>query len=444
MKMKNKVMHGTSMSEIKFYYYIKKIFPQAIHRYKFVKELNFEQKLSKSFEIDIYIPDLKIGIEYDGVFYHKKSITQKRDKIKGELLKSKNIKLIRIREVGLKIISENNFFYNSNKESFKKCIISIFNFIKKECKLNNDIINSIDKLKNHTFDDDIELIRNFHNKIKLNNSLLIKKPKLANQWHPYKNNNLKPEHVTIGSTVNVWWVCENNHEWLIDVNSRNKGFGCPYCSNQKACEDNCLKTINPKLAKEWSYKKNKLTPEDVVPGSNIKVWWICENNHEWKSDINSRNKGSGCPYCSGHKLHKDNSLAAVNTELSKEWHPTKNDDKTPEYVFPNSRTDKAWWQCSKNKEHVWESKIRDRHQQKQGCPYCAGKKISKENSLANSAPELSKQWHPTKNGDLTPKSVTRSSGKMVWWQCSSCNHEWEAFVNNRVRSSGKCSNCKKK
>ena len=32
-------------------------------------------------------------------------------------------------------------------------------------------------------------------------------------------------------------------------------------------------------------------------------------------------------------------------------------------------------------------------------------------------PELSKEWHPTKNGQLTPFLCTKRSNKNVWWQC---------------------------
>jgi len=41
-----------------------------------------------------------------------------------------------------------------------------------------------------------------------------------------------------------------------------------------------------------------------------------------------------------------------------------------------------------------------------------------------------------------PNQVTKSSGKRVWWKCSNCNYEWEANINNRIRTSGKCPNCK--
>ena len=32
-------------------------------------------------------------------------------------------------------------------------------------------------------------------------------------------------------------------------------------------------------------------------------------------------------------------------------------------------------------------------------------------------PDLVKEWHPTKNGDLTPNDFTHGSGKKVWWLC---------------------------
>jgi len=30
-------------------------------------------------------------------------------------------------------------------------------------------------------------------------------------------------------------------------------------------------------------------------------------------------------------------------------------------------------------------------------------------------PELAKEWHPTKNGDLKPTDVTKGYDKKAWW-----------------------------
>ena len=40
---------------------------------------------------------------------------------------------------------------------------------------------------------------------------------------------------------------------------------------------------------------------------------------------------------------------------------------------------------------------------------------------------MSQEWHPTKNGILTPKKVTRGSGKKVWWLCP-MGHEYQATL----------------
>ena len=46
-----------------------------------------------------------------------------------------------------------------------------------------------------------------------------------------------------------------------------------------------------------------------------------------------------------------------------------------------------------------------------------------ENNLFNANPNLSKEWHPTKNGTRTPYDVTPNSSLKVWWKgsCGSSN-----------------------
>ena len=61
---------------------------------------------------------------------------------------------------------------------------------------------------------------------------------------------------------------------------------------------------NPTLMAEWNWEKNNelsLDPNTLTLGSGKKVWWICDKGHEWQATISSRNRGNGCPYCSGRK-----------------------------------------------------------------------------------------------------------------------------------------------
>jgi len=76
---------------------------------------------------------------------------------------------------------------------------------------------------------------------------------------------------------------------------------------------------------------------------------------------------------------------------------------------------------------------------KQGCPYCSGKRVNHTNSLATTHPELAKEWHPTKNGDLKPQNVTSGSHKHVWW-LGHCGHEWDSKIYNR-KNGDKCPYC---
>lgn len=64
------------------------------------------------------------------------------------------------------------------------------------------------------------------------------------------------------------------------------------------------------------------------------------------------------------------------------------------------------------------------------------------NSLSTLNPELANQWHPTKNGSLTPLDFTPGSSKKVWWLCKKApDHEWESSIKNRTKGRG-CPMCR--
>ena len=138
------------------------------------------------------------------------------------------------------------------------------------------------------------------------NDLQTVNPTLAKEWNYEKNNGLTPADVMPNSKEKVWWKCSNGHEWQAVLYSRNNGTGCPYCAGKKVLKGyNDLQTVNPTLAKEWNYEKNNgLTPADVMPNSNKKVWWKCRQGHEWQAMVINRNKGRGCPECYREKRSK--------------------------------------------------------------------------------------------------------------------------------------------
>lgn len=263
-------------------------------------------------------------------------------------------------------------------------------------------------------------------KVCKDNCLLTVDPNLAKEWD-YDKNKTKPEEVTSGSTKKVWWKCKKGHEWAANVYDRSKGIGCPYCSNKKVCKDNCLSTTHPELIKEWS-NKNKLQPTEVTYGSARKAWWICKKGHEWKSSLNNRATGFGCPYCSGRKVCKDNCLSTTHPELAKEW-SNKNKIKPEEVTYGSKK--KIWWKCYRG--HEWKLSPNIRTSCGQNCPYCSNQRVCKDNCLATTHPNLLKEWS-NKNA-LKPTGIIAGSNKKVWWKCSA-GHEWEASPNKRKSGRG--------
>ena len=277
------------------------------------------------------------------------------------------------------------------------------------------------------------------------NDLASKFPEIAAQWHPTKNGDLTPDKVApFSSKQKVWWRCELGHDYLATILSRTAhNTGCPYCSGRKVLANfNDLATKDPMLATQWHQELNgNLTPEMVSPGSKQKVWWRCEKGHEWQTAVFTRSRqGAGCPVCANKKrIVGENNLATTHPELARQWHQELNDELAPEMISPGSNK-KVWWRCEKG--HEWQASVFTRSHQGAGCPVCTSNKtIAGENDLATTHPEIARQWHPTKNGDLTPDKVAPlSSKKKVWWRCE-LGHDYLATISSRTVGNTGCPYC---
>jgi hypothetical protein len=274
--------------------------------------------------------------------------------------------------------------------------------------------------------------------LSVSNSLVINFPELAAQWHPTKNGNWKVDDVKIGTQKGAWWKCSEgpDHEWITNVDMRTKqGTGCPYCAGKNASVTNSIASLHPHLIEEWHPTKNgEKTPKDFPAGSAHKVWWKCDKgpDHEWRTIIQTRTvRESGCPFCSHLKLSVTNSLQALNPEIASQWHPVKNGNLTPEDVVVGTKK-RVWWKCPEGPDHEWKGSIGERAGTTRNCPFCENLRVSKTNSLQTVNPSLAKEWHPTKNGDLTPNDLVSGSGKKVWWKCpEGPDHEWETTPSHR-------------
>jgi DNA-directed RNA polymerase subunit RPC12/RpoP len=289
----------------------------------------------------------------------------------------------------------------------------------------------------------------------LSTSLYHVNPEVASEWHPTKNGKLSPKEISPKSNKKVWWQCSiaDDHMWSATVAHRSNGTGCPYCSNRRISKTNSLNAKFPELASKWHPTKNgSIHPENIIPTYTGKVWWKCPKgeDHEWQRsptsiirniqdsyDVSSLN---ACPYCTGSVLGKANSIVELYPEIAKQWHPTRNGRLNP-YDFTHKSTKKIWWKCDKGDDHEWETSIYQRALGS-GCLVCSGHLRAKSTSLGNLFPQLAKQWHPIKNGDLTPFDIAPGSSTKVWWKCTEGeDHEWESSPNGR-RGCPVCANQK--
>ena len=418
--------YGTSFPEQALLFYVRKyIDTDAKSRFK-------ANLAGKTEELDIWIPSLRAGIEYDGEFFHAKRT--KKDREKDEAAARANIRLIRIIECRKNDAVNDRIFidvHKGRKENIERAISHVISTLAKR-----DIELDIDA--------DTPEIMSLYKKSIEERSLKVENPELAADWNYERNGRLKPENVSYGSTRKVWWKCPKGHEWIAAVNSRTNPklkSGCPYCSNKKALAGyNDLATVNPKLAAEWDSEKNgDLKPTNVTPGSCKKVWWKCPKcNSSYEASVANRSNGRGCPICCGKKIAVGiNDLAAANPSLAAEWDYARNGDLKPTNVTAGSHR-KVWWQGACG--HEWQASVANRGRGS-GCPYCGSRKVLVGyNDLATTNPEVAAEWDYDRNGDLIPENVMPKSGKKVWWKCSRCGNEWLTAVN--VRTAGHiCPHC---
>lgn len=212
-------------------------------------------------------------------------------------------------------------------------------------------------------------------------------PELKEQVHPHKNNGLKATDIIAFSGKKIWWVYPYDDpdtgkhfdfEWEATPASRINTRGCPFLSKQRIWTGfNDLKTKYPRIASEWNYKKNKKKPEDYMPNSREKVWWVYPHD----------------------------------------------DPETGEHF-----------------DFEWEARITNRVQDDSGCPFLSNNAVWKGfNDLASKRPDIAAEWDYEKNGKVLPDTITLFSNKKRWWICPKCGESW--YVSPAKRATGQECGC---
>ncbi len=200
-----------------------------------------------------------------------------------------------------------------------------------------------------------------------------------------------------------------------------------------------LNVARPDLAAQWDHDKNDgYGPEDFSHGSNVKVWWCCSVNkqHTWQANISNRTgeQGANCPHCYFESYGLD---LREYPQVLKFFDKSKNQDIDP-FKIPIGT--KIWWHCKKGIKHKWYSlfniAVVDAF-----CPFCRGRKAAPDNNITNFK-KLAREFHPTKNGCLDPKTVVPGSKQLIWWKCpKGDDHVFQMRPRDRSVRGSNCPYC---
>jgi hypothetical protein len=124
-----------------------------------------------------------------------------------------------------------------------------------------------------------------------------------------------------------------------------------------------------------------------------------------------------------------------------EWHALKNAGIKPEEI-PAGTGRHLWWKCPNGPDHEWHAQVRSRTVRGVRCPFCTHRLLATSESFASTHPDVTAEWHPTRNGDKKPDDFTYGSQFEAWWQCPTYKtHVYQARISSRTSMMSGCRKC---
>lgn len=229
------------------------------------------------------------------------------------------------------------------------------------------------------------------------------------------------------------------------------GWGCSCKRNPKTTTSGTKKTSGANLLKNsdnratawWDHERNDEVLWDKAKlKSRFDAWWKCPQGHSFIARVfDVTNKYFDCPTCSEIRHREwqqkladlEGKTIADIPDLLAAW----DEDIPPQNILIT--------------EHAFGSGYRFRcpegHRNTRqplswlqgGCSACKAAKTRANNvkaarnqpSFSRLTPEISSQWHPTKNGKLQLSDISPESRRVVWWKDPICGHEFQATPRER-------------
>lgn len=259
----------------------------------------------------------------------------------------------------------------------------------------------------------------------------------------WEKNDLDPTKLTKGSGRKIWLICDKcEHSFQAAVGHVTTGTWCPFCANQKLCEDDDCNTCfektlasHPRI-KLWS-KENTKSPRQITKNSQTKVLFVCECKHTFQASAANISKGQWCPYCSSppKRLCDDegcescfNNSFASNSK-AKRWSP-KN-ELLPRHLFKGAV--KAYFfdcECG----HTFKARLMNINKG-EWCPYCRpSPRLVCDDEKCQHCLKKSFASHPkavcwSEENKKTARQVLRSANSSFKFNCE-CGHTFEACLND--------------
>lgn len=434
---------STSLPEQSIFFYLKKLYPDAVNSYR--------PDWIKPSEIDIYLPSVNMGIEYDGEGFHT---SPSKDEAKDRLCENHGIRILHVREPKCPPLSDSSLVYirpRKSADQIDEMICEIVNIINLKCGSDNLVIPNFEK-------DRIQIYNQYLTRIKDNS--IVNNSDAMLDWDYEKNQGIKPEMLSTSSNMRVWWKCHIcGHETLKAVSSH-RTHQCAVCGRvslkspyrEKIIESgrNDVEYLRPDLAAEWIKELNNgVKPSECSYQSRKRINWKCKKcGYVWTNSVANRVNGEGCPFCAGKTVVQGkNDLATVFPELARQWIECVSDNKATPQSVSSCSNKKVLWQCQICKgKWVVSINSRTRGGKMHGCPYCLNEKVLPGfNDLKTLSPEVASEWNYEKNGELRPENILNKSSRKVWWKCHECGYEWRTSVASRTGSNHSgCKECSKK
>ena len=158
-------------------------------------------------------------------------------------MKANNVHILRVMQKGLPSFQDTDVteimcaYNNLNYIELEKTMKNVLHFIAENFTLSKVQQNHLHCIVN-TLDIELDMvdIKNNYITLEVKQSIVFTHPALVMEWRIEKNKNLKPTFFSQYSSTNVWWKCNEGHEWQRPIRRRigkNGLLQCPHCKQAK-------------------------------------------------------------------------------------------------------------------------------------------------------------------------------------------------------------------